>query len=110
MGPPTVVIDDLGAEVRYVDLDHPRIEWWQVREIAVDVVTAPELEYAEAFWSITGEGINWGAPVDIVVGADALRSRLFAFPGFDVSMYEQARQSEAAARAGTFVCWRSAAE
>jgi hypothetical protein len=110
MGAPTVVIDDLGAEVLYVDLEHPRIDWWQVREIAIEVVAAPELGYAEAFWSVVGEGINWGAPVELIVGADVLRSRLFAFPDFDVTVYQRARQAEAAGKAETFVCWRAASE
>jgi hypothetical protein len=104
VGPPTVVVDKQGAEVRHVQLEHPRSEWQRVRSIAVEVVTVPELDFSEAFWSVTGEDISWGAPVEVVVGADELRSRLFAFDGFNATAYDQARQAEAAGQAGTFIC------
>src|SRR5262249_46865611 len=104
--PPEVVVNDTGAEVLFNGIPKWRIEWSQVREVAIDIVTDGD-RYFEAFWGLSGEGVNFGCPVELVAGHDAFNARLFALPGFDVEAYRQAREAEAAGRPGHFLCWQS---
>jgi hypothetical protein len=104
-GPPEVVVDSKGVEVRFCPVPQPRIEWHQIREVAVDVVNYGGGR-AEAFWHLGGDGIKFGAPVELVVGSTELNARLFALPGFDMNAYRQARAAEAQGKPGWFWCWR----
>jgi hypothetical protein len=106
MKPPSVVVNDGGAEVQFDGIRQWRLDWSSVREIAIDVSVVADLGYSEAFWKITGPGIDFGAPVELVVGADEFKARLFEFPGFDRATYQRAREAEARAEPGVFVCWR----
>jgi hypothetical protein len=104
--PPEVVVDSFGAEVRFNAIPQCRIEWTQVRKVVVDVVNHGG-GHAEGFWGLSGEGVEFGAPVEIVMGSDAFNARLFALPGFDMDAYRRSREAEAAGTAGHFVCWRA---
>jgi hypothetical protein len=64
--------------------------------------------YAECFWELAGGEVPFGVPVEIVIGSEAFNAGLFALPGFDMAAYRQAREAEAAGKAGHFVCWRAA--
>ena len=105
MKPPSVVLNDRGAEVQFDGVRQWALDWPNVREIAIEVFVVAKVAYSEAFWKITGPGVDFGAPVELVVGADEFNARLFAFPGFDREAYQRARQAEAKAEPGLFVCW-----
>lgn len=105
MKPPALVVDDKGVEVRFDDRPQYRIDWIQIREIAVEVTVIAELEYSEAFWLLKGEGIDFGAPVELVAGASNLFTRLSRFEGFDQTQYQCAREAEGLKRPGRFICW-----
>jgi hypothetical protein len=107
MKPPSVVLIDGGAEVQFDGVRQLGVDWSQVREIAIEVVIVATEGYSEAFWKLSGPGVEFGAPVELVVGADEFNARLFAFPGFDHVAYQRAREAEAKAQAGLFVCWRA---
>lgn len=104
--PPEVVLDDSGAEVRFNRVPQWRIEWSQVRQVAVDVIDYGG-GHAEGFWELTGGEVPFGVPVEIVAGSEPFNARLFALPGFAMAVYRQAREAEAAGIAGFFVCWRA---
>jgi hypothetical protein len=104
--PPEVVTDEGGAEVRFNRVPQWRIEWSQVKEVAVDVIDYGG-GHAEGFWDLAGGPVPFEVPVEIVAGSDAFNTRLYALPGFDMAEYQQAREAEAAGRAGYFVCWRA---
>jgi hypothetical protein len=104
--PPAVALIDGGAEVRFYDVPQWRIQWHQVQEIAVQVTVIRECDYAEAFWDLTGEGLRFGCPVELVMGSDAFNAAVFAFQGFDHEVYREAREAEAAMREGRFICWQ----
>jgi len=107
MKPPSVVLNDDGAEVQFDGIRQWRLDWSNVREIAIEVSVVADVGYSEAFWKITGPGVDFGSPVELVVGAEEFNARLFAFPGFDRAMYERARHAETKAEPGVFVCWRA---
>ena len=107
MKPPSIVLNDRGAEVQFDGVRQWSLEWPNVREIAIEVHVFADVGYSEAFWRITGPGVEFGAPVELVVGADEFNSRLFSFPGFDHEAYGRAREAEAIAKPGLFVCWRA---
>jgi hypothetical protein len=107
MKPPSVVLNDRGADVQFDGVRQWNLEWPNIREIAVEVHVVADVGYSEAFWKITGPGVDFGAPVELVVGADEFNARLFSFPGFDHNAYRRARVAEAAAKPGLFVCWRA---
>ena len=107
MKPPAVVLTDGGAEVHFDGVRQWGIAWSQVREIAVEVLVVADAGYSEAFWKLTGPGVEFGAPVEVVVGADEFNERLFAFPGFDHAAYQRAREAEEKAKPGLYVCWRA---
>jgi hypothetical protein len=109
MKPPSVVLNRGGAEVQFDGVRQWGLDWSSVHEIAIEVTVVADLGYSEAFWKITGPGVDFGAPVELVVGADEFNARLFQFPGFDRAAYERARQAEAKAEPGFFVCWRASA-
>jgi hypothetical protein len=109
MRPPSVVLNDGGAEVQFDGARQWGVDWSQVREIAIEVLVVANVDYSEAFWKLTGPSVEFVAPVELVVGADELNARLFAFPGFDHVAYQRAREAEAKAEAGLFVCWRARA-
>ncbi|HMC67169.1 MAG TPA: hypothetical protein VKI65_19695 [Gemmataceae bacterium] len=104
--PPEVVVDASGAEVRFKGIRYWRMEWVQVREVAVDVIDYGDGS-AEGFWHLSGDGTELDVPVEIVMGSDEFNALMFALPGFDMAAYRRAREAEAAAKAGYFVCWRS---
>ncbi len=104
--PPEVVVDEVGAEVRFNRVPQWRIEWSQVTQVAVDVIDYGGGD-AEGFWDLAGGPVPFGVPVEIVAGSDAFNARLFALRGFDMAAYQQAREAEAAGKAGYFVCWRA---
>src|SRR5262245_35337063 len=105
--PPTAVVDERGAEVRFFDQPPWRIEWSALREVAVDVVVDPTGPYSEGFWTLKGRSEKEGfqVPVEIVAGSQALNARLFSLPGFDMDAYRRAREAEANSTPGYFVCW-----
>lgn len=107
MKPPSVVMNSSGAEVQFDGIRQWGLDWSNVREIAIEVSVVADLGYSEAFWKITGPGIDFGAPVELVVGADEFNARLFAFPGFDRDVYQRAREAEAKGEPGFFVCWHA---
>lgn len=100
-------LDEIRAQVQFNGFPQWEIAWSQVREIAIEVTVVVEVGYSEAFWQLTGEGLEFGCPVELVVGAEAFNGKLFAFPGFDHDAYRQAREAETAGRAGRFLCWRA---
>jgi hypothetical protein len=106
--PPEVLVDAATAEVRFNGVPQWRIEWAAIREVAVEVSVVEEVGYSEAFWQLTGGGVDFGCPVELVAGADEFNARVFALPGFDHEAYRQAREAEAAGRPGRFVCWQAA--
>ena len=103
-GPPTVVLDDDGVTAWLTGKPAFHIRWEQVERVSI-IVTVYDSDWAEAFWSLTGAGQEFGAPVDMVVNADQLKNRLFALPGFDMAAYERARKSESDALECEVVCW-----
>ena len=107
MKPPTVVLNSSGAEVQFDGVRQWGLDWSNVREIAIEVSVVADLGYSEAFWKITGPGVEFGAPVELVVGADEFNARLFAFADFDHAAYQLARDAEKRAEPGFFVCWRA---
>ena len=107
--PPEVVVDSSGAEVRFFGVPQWRIKWAQIREVAVHVIDYGG-GHAEGFWELTGEGVELAAPVKMVPGSDAFNARLFALPRFDRHSYRRAREAEARAEPGWFVCWRGACD
>ncbi len=109
MKPPSIVLNEGGAEVQFDGIRKWSLDWSNVREIAVEVSVVADVGYSEAFWRITGPGVDFVAPVELVVGTKEFNARLFEFPGFDCATYERARQAEANAERGVFVCWRASA-
>jgi hypothetical protein len=110
IGPPTVVIDHAGAEVRFSDREAWRIEWGALIEVGVNVVVSPEGDYSEGFWALNGPtpADGFEAPVEVVAGSDAFNDRLFDLPGFDAAAYVRARKAEVRGEPGYFLCWRPA--
>jgi len=60
--PPEVAVDSSGAEVRFDSVPQWRIEWQQLREVAIEVTVVPDVGYAEAFWQLSGDGVDLYAP------------------------------------------------
>jgi hypothetical protein len=106
MKPPSVVINDDGAEVQFDGIGQWSINWSQVQEIRIEVIVVPEVAYSEAFWNLAGPGVEFVAPVEIIVGANEFNARVFAFPRFDHAAFQHAREAEEKAEAGMFRCWR----
>jgi hypothetical protein len=106
-GVPTVVIDDVGAEVRIENQEAWRIEWRALVEVGVNVVVIPEANYSEGFWALSGPSPADGFEVlvEIVAGSDAFNDRLFDLPGFDSAAYVRARKAEGRGEPGYFLCW-----
>jgi hypothetical protein len=105
MTPPALVLTDGGAEIQLNGVRQWGLDWPSVRQIAIEVIVVVDIGYSEAFWKITGPGLDFGAPVELVVGADEFKARLFAFPGFDRAAYRRAREAEVNAEPGFFICW-----
>src|SRR5687767_2460915 len=93
-GPPAVVLDAGGVTAWRAGAVHSRILWSQIESVEIGVVTVPDMEYAEAFWLLVGEGVEFFAPVEIGVNAEQLTSCLLSLPGFDMESYRQAREAE----------------
>lgn len=104
--PPEVVVDDVGAEIRFNRVPQWRIEWAQVERVTVDVIDYGG-GHAEGFWVVEGGPVPFGVPVEIVAGSEVFNARLFALPGFDMAAYHRAREAEAIGVGGSFVCWRA---
>jgi hypothetical protein len=104
---PAFVLTDGGAEFRVGDTRRAAIEWEQVRRIAVEVVTDNEdYFYAEAFWQLTGPGVEFRAPVGLARRAEQFESRLLNIPGFDMAAYRRCREAAAArVEPVELVCW-----
>lgn len=105
-GPPAVVLDAEGVTAWLSGEAHSRILWSQITSVEVVILTATNLDYAEAFWRLAGEGVEFIAPVEVIVNADQLNDRLFTLPGFDMEAYRRAREAEARGESGEFICWR----
>lgn len=104
-GPPTVQITNDEAIVWFDGNETYRIKWSDVTEISISINVIEELEYSEAFWMLnSGE---FGAPLDMVVGADELREKLISFRGFDQEKYQEAILAESQGEQGYFICWRN---
>jgi hypothetical protein len=105
-GPPAVVLDAEGVTLWLGGKADSRILWSQIALVEIGIVTAAESEYAEAFWRLAGEDVEFIAPVEVIVNANQLNDKLFTLPGFDMEMYRQARETEAQRQSADFVCWR----
>ena len=105
-GPPAVVLDAKGVTAWLGGEAHSRILWSQIALVEIGIVGATALDYAEAFWRLAGEGVEFIAPVEVIVNADQLRDRLFLLPGFDMETYRRAREAEAQGELREFICWR----
>lgn len=105
-GPPTVLLDDAGVTMWLGGKAYSRILWSQLTSLEIEIVTAPEMGYSEAFWRLTGECVEVVVPVELIVNADELNARLFELPGFDMEMYHRSREAESQGLPGEFVCWR----
>ncbi|HEY9401269.1 MAG TPA: hypothetical protein VIQ24_01155 [Pyrinomonadaceae bacterium] len=105
-GPPAVIVDDDGVTLWLGGKAHSRILWSQLTSVDIGIVTAPEMDYSEAFWGLTGDGAEVIVPVEVIVNAGQLNSKLFKLPGFDMEMYHRAREAESQGLPGEFVCWR----
>ena len=108
-GPPALVLDSQGVTAWLGGEPHFRILWSQVESVAVEVITASSMNYSEAFWRLAGDGVEFAAPVEVIVNAEQLNQRLFSLPGFDTAAYRRAREAEAQGRPGEFICWRKGA-
>jgi len=107
--PPEVVFDVHGIGALIAGVMTYYIRWADIQTIKVEVVGYGEAG-AEAFWSIESaqsapESPGLFAPVEIVVGGDALTARLRSMSGFDDATFSRARAAEERGEAGTFVCW-----
>ena len=105
-GPPALVVDSNGVAAWLGGVLTYQIRWDQIEEVTIGVLAVPEVEYPEAFWSVTGKGMSFGAPVELVVNSEDLNRRLFVLPGFDMIEYRRARDAESRGQPGDFVCWR----
>ena len=105
-GPPALVLDAEGVTAWLSGQAHARILWSQIEAVEIGIVLAPDVGYSEAFWRLAGGGVEFFAPIELIVNADQLGARLFALPGFDTEAYHRGREAEAAGEAGEFVCWR----
>ena len=104
-GPPILVLEAEGVTEWLNGQVHSRILWSQIESVEIGVAVAPGVSYSEAFWRLVGEGVEFFAPVELIVNADQLSARLFALPGFDTGAYRRGREAEAAGESGEFVCW-----
>jgi hypothetical protein len=100
-----VVLDAEGVTLWLGGKADCRILWSQISLVEIGIVTAPDLEYAEAFWRLASEDAEFTAPVEVIVNANQLSDKLFSLPGFDKEMYRQAREAEAQGQLAEFVCW-----
>lgn len=103
-GPPTVQVTSEEGIVWFDGESAYRIKWDEVEEIGVDISVVEELEYSEAFW-VLNDG-KFGSPVDMIVGAEELKSKLFSFSGFDEKQFEKALVAEKEIKEGYFLCWK----
>src|SRR5215472_5794414 len=104
-GPPAVVLDDEGVTSWLGGEPYQRILWSQIELVEVSIVTVPDADYSEAFWGLRGAGLQFAAPVEVVVNGDQLTEKLLALPGFDMGAYRRARDAEARGEGGEFLCW-----
>jgi hypothetical protein len=100
------LLDDAGVTIWLGGKAHSGILWPQLTSVEIGIVTAPEMDYSEAFWRLTGECVEVVVPVEVIVNAAQLNARLFKLPGFDMEMYHRARDAESQSLPGEFVCWR----
>jgi hypothetical protein len=107
-GPPALAVDAEAVTVWFEGVVKYQIRWDQIEQVSLSVVVAPEADYSEAFWSLTGDGVHFGAPVEVIMNAEDLNQRLFALPGFDMGAYRRAREAESNGQPGDFICWRRA--
>ena len=105
-GPPAVVLDDEGVTLWLGGKADSRIHWSQIDLVEIGIVTAADSEYAEAFWRLAGEDVEFIAPVEVIVNAIQLNEKLFMLSGFDMEMYGRAREAETQGHSAEFVCWR----
>ena len=70
---------------------HSRILWSQLMLVEIGIVTAADLDYSEAFWRLAGEGVEFIAPVEVIVNANELNDMLFILTFFNMEMYLRAR-------------------
>ena len=105
-GPPAVVLDAEGVTAWLGGEAHSRILWSQIESVEIGIASAPDVGYSEAFWRLAGEGVEFFAPVEVMVNADQLSARLLVLPGFDTETYRRAREAESKGESGEFVCWR----
>lgn len=103
---PRVVLQSDEAVAVLQGLPAFRVRWDDIQIVEIDVVVIdePALQYSEAFWDVNNG--EFGAPVEMVAGAEAMRERFMALPRFDVSALDAALEAEQTMTAGRFVCWR----
>ena len=104
-GPPAVQVTENEAIVWFDGEPHSRIKWSEVQEIGIDITVVKDLGYSEAFWVINDGA--FGSPVDMIVGADEFKAKMFAFNGFDKGSYEKALENEESGVEGYIKCWES---
>jgi len=69
-----------------------RIIWDEILENGIDINVVEEQGYSEAFW-VLNDG-KFGSPVDMIVGAEELKAKLFSFSGFNEKQYQNALIAE----------------
>lgn len=104
-GPPTVEVNSEEAVMWFDGKPAYRIGWDEVIKIGIDINVVEELEYSEAFWVLNdGEFVS---PVDMIVGAEELSTKLFSFTGFIKKQYQNALVAEKNIKEGYFLCWQT---
>ena len=103
--PPHVLLDTTAVSTSVAP--HTELSWSQLERVAVVNVVADN-DYSECFWVLSGGGKRVVAPVEIVMGAEALNARLASLPGFDKATLQRARRAEADGVPGEWVCWQKA--
>ena len=103
-GPPTVQVTSEEGIIWFDGEAAYRIKWDEVVEIGIDINVVEELDYSEAFW-VLNDG-KFGSPIDMIVGAEELKVKLFSFSGFDKEQYQKALVAEEEIKEGYFLCWK----
>ena len=67
-GPPAVVLDAEGVTAWLGGEAHSSILWSQISLVEIEIVTAADLDYSEAFWRLAGESTTGGDVHHYAVG------------------------------------------
>ena len=103
-GPPAVEVKSKEGIIWFDGEPAYRISWDEVIEIGIDINVVEELDYSEAFW-VLNDG-KFGSPVDMIVGAEELKAKLFSFSGFNEKQFQKALVAEKNIKEGYFLCWQ----